>query len=141
MSYYYNGRDGDLAERIRRFQFRDIRPKAASELPVEHASRLLGHSEKEITERVYRRLGEELHGLRMLSQYVFTHLPLASADSTSIARNVGVDSRWTGTYTPASKESRAAVMRNRIEAHQSLTFLSDDLRMAKTVQIGLFDLM
>ena len=47
-----------LAERIRRFQFRDIRPKAASELPVEHASRLLGHSEKEITERVYRRLGE-----------------------------------------------------------------------------------
>lgn len=32
-------------------------------------------------------------------------------------------------------------MRNRIEAHQSLTFLSDDLRMAKTVQIGLFDLM
>ena len=58
VSYYYNGRDGDLAERIRRFQFRDIRPKAASELPVEHASRLLGHSEKEITERVYRRLGE-----------------------------------------------------------------------------------
>ena len=47
-----------LAERIRRFQFRDIRPKAASELPVEHASRLLWHSEKEITERVYRRLGE-----------------------------------------------------------------------------------
>lgn len=47
-----------LAERIRRFQFRDIRPKAASELPVEHASRLLGHSEKEITERVYRRIGE-----------------------------------------------------------------------------------
>ena len=83
----------------------------------------------------------KLHGLRMLSQYVFTHLQLASADSTSIARNVGVDSRWTGTYTPASKESRAAVMRNRIEAHQSLTFLSDDLRMAKTVQIGLFDLM
>lgn len=47
-----------LAERIRRFQFRDIRPKAASELPVEHASRLLEHSEKEITERVYRRIGE-----------------------------------------------------------------------------------
>ena len=58
VSYYYNGRDDALAERIRRFQFRDIRPKAASELPVEHAIRLLGHSEKEITERVYRRLGE-----------------------------------------------------------------------------------
>lgn len=50
--------DDALAERIRLFQFRDIRPKAASELPVEHASRLLGHSEKEITERVYRRIGE-----------------------------------------------------------------------------------
>lgn len=47
-----------LAARIRAFQFRDIRPKAASELPLEHASRLLGHTEREITEKVYRRLGE-----------------------------------------------------------------------------------
>lgn len=47
-----------LANRIRAFQFRDIRPKAASELPLEHASRLLGHTEREITEKVYRRLGE-----------------------------------------------------------------------------------
>lgn len=47
-----------LATRIRQFQFRDIRPKAASELPIEHASRLLGHTEHEITEKVYRRLGE-----------------------------------------------------------------------------------
>jgi len=48
----------DLAERIRAFQFRDIRPKAASELPLEHASKLLGHTEHEITEKVYRRVGE-----------------------------------------------------------------------------------
>jgi len=48
----------ELAARIRAFQFRDIRPKTASELPIEHASRLLGHSEHEITEKVYRRLGE-----------------------------------------------------------------------------------
>lgn len=47
-----------LANRIRAFQFRDIRPKAASDLPLEHASRLLGHTEREITEKVYRRLGE-----------------------------------------------------------------------------------
>lgn len=48
----------ELAARIRQFQFRDIRPKAASELPIEHASKLLGHTEHEITERVYRRVGE-----------------------------------------------------------------------------------
>jgi len=47
-----------MAERIRGFQFRDIRPKAASELPLEHASRLLGHTKQEITELVYRRRGE-----------------------------------------------------------------------------------
>ena len=48
----------ELAARIRAFQFRDIRPKAASELPLEHASKLLGHTEHEITEKVYRRVGE-----------------------------------------------------------------------------------
>lgn len=47
-----------LAIQIREFQFKDIRPKAASELPVDHASRLLGHTEQEITQKVYRRLGE-----------------------------------------------------------------------------------
>jgi integrase len=50
--------DDELAARIRCFQFRDIRPKAASEMDLEHASKLLGHTEHEITEKVYRRLGE-----------------------------------------------------------------------------------
>lgn len=48
----------ELAARVKSFQFRDIRPKAASELPLEHASRLLGHTEHEITQKVYRRVGE-----------------------------------------------------------------------------------
>lgn len=48
----------ELAARIRAFQFRDIRPKAASEMTLEHASKLLGHTEQEITEKVYRRVGE-----------------------------------------------------------------------------------
>lgn len=48
----------ELAARVRAFQFRDIRPKAASEMPLDHASRLLGHTEHEITEKVYRRVGE-----------------------------------------------------------------------------------
>lgn len=50
--------DQDLADRIAKFQFRDIRPKAASEiLDIGDASLLLGHSKQEITERVYRRVG------------------------------------------------------------------------------------
>lgn len=60
-----------------------------------------------------------LHGLRMLDPEVFTRLPFASADSTNIGRNVGIDQAWRGTYTPATKESRALVMRQRIEAHNS----------------------
>ncbi|BAN48278.1 hypothetical protein PCA10_25460 [Metapseudomonas resinovorans NBRC 106553] len=50
--------EAELADRIRQFQFRDIRPKAASEIrDVADASVLLGHSKEEITERVYRRVG------------------------------------------------------------------------------------
>jgi hypothetical protein len=64
----------------------------------------------------------KIHGLRMLDTGVFTRFPFASADSTNIGRNVGIDSKWRGTYTPASKEARAQVMRERIEAHQSPIF-------------------
>lgn len=64
----------------------------------------------------------KLHGLRMLNPEVFSRLPFASADSTNIAQNVGIDSAWRGTYTPASKDVRAMVMRERIEAHQAITF-------------------
>ena len=47
-----------LAGRIAAFQFRDIRPKAASEIKdIEDASLLLGHTKSDITKRVYRRLG------------------------------------------------------------------------------------
>lgn len=61
----------------------------------------------------------KLHGLRMLDPTVFSHLPLSSADSTSIARNVGIDCKWKGTYQPASKEARALVLASRIEVHAS----------------------
>lgn len=51
--------DRALAAAIRQFQFRDIRPKAATEIEdIGEASKLLGHSKEEITKRVYRRLGE-----------------------------------------------------------------------------------
>lgn len=48
-----------LAERIRQFQFRDIRPRAASDIgDLTAASKLLGHTQQQITKRVYLRKGE-----------------------------------------------------------------------------------
>lgn len=64
----------------------------------------------------------KIHGLRMLNPDVFTRFPLASADSTNIAQNVGIDSKWKGTYQPVNREARAQVLRERIEAQQSPIF-------------------
>lgn len=61
----------------------------------------------------------KLHGLRMLNPAIFSELPLSSADSTNVARNVGIDSRWRGTYQPKSKETRAVILTERIEAFNS----------------------
>jgi hypothetical protein len=58
----------------------------------------------------------------MLDPDVFSRLPFASADSTNIAKNVGIDSAWKGTYTPPTKEARAWIMRQRIESKQSMPF-------------------
>lgn len=60
-----------------------------------------------------------IHGLRMLDPEVFTRFPFASVDSTNIARNIGIDQAWTGAYQPKTKEGRATVMRERIEAHNA----------------------
>lgn len=59
-----------------------------------------------------------LHGLRMLNPKIFTRLPLASADSTNAAVNCGSVSRF-GMYTPPTAAQRAAVIAERIEAHNS----------------------
>ena len=61
----------------------------------------------------------KLHGLRMLDPTVFSHLPLSSADSTNVARNIGIDQAWKGTYVPQSRETRALIMMERIESHCS----------------------
>lgn len=51
--------DQVLCAGIKAFQFRDIRPKAASEIAdLGNASKLLGHTDKRITQTVYRRVGE-----------------------------------------------------------------------------------
>jgi integrase len=48
-----------LAQRAKAFQFRDIRANSASEIvDMTAASALLGHTEKDITARVYRRIGQ-----------------------------------------------------------------------------------
>lgn len=61
----------------------------------------------------------KLHGLRMLDPVIFSHIPLSTADSCNASRNIGIDSAWNGTYTPASKATRAIVMMERIESHAS----------------------
>ena len=61
----------------------------------------------------------KLHGLRMLDPTIFSLIPFASADSTNVARNAGIDGRWKGPYAPASRATRAALMMERIEQHAS----------------------
>jgi hypothetical protein len=64
----------------------------------------------------------KVHGLRMLDPKVYTKFPFASADSTNIGRNIGIDKSWKGNYMPPTKECRAMVMRERIESFQSPQF-------------------
>lgn len=59
-----------------------------------------------------------LHGLRMLDPAIFTKLPLSSADSTNAAVNSGSLDRF-GMYLPPTTAQRAAVIAERIEAHNS----------------------
>lgn len=66
-----------------------------------------------------------LHGLRMLNPELFTRLPLASADSTNVARNIGIDSAWKGTYAPKSKETRTSILVERIEGQNGACRLGD----------------
>jgi hypothetical protein len=61
----------------------------------------------------------KLHGLRMLDSVVFAHVPFSSADSTNVARNIGIDDKWRGPYVPATDHQRALVMIDRIESHAS----------------------
>jgi hypothetical protein len=77
----------------------------------------------------------KLHGLRMLDPKVFTMFPFASADSTNVARNIGIDQAWTGSYLPTNKAGRGIVIADRIEAFNSARFweamaVQDELEFA-----------
>ena len=61
----------------------------------------------------------KLHGLRMLDPEIFSRFPFASADSTNIARNIGIDGAWRGSYLPPDKAVRGYVLAERIESRQS----------------------
>ncbi len=60
-----------------------------------------------------------LHGLRMMSPTIFSHVPFSSVDSTNVGQNVNIDKKWKGTYQPLSKQSRAIVLADRCERHAS----------------------
>jgi hypothetical protein len=76
----------------------------------------------------------KLHGLRMLSPHIVTAVPLASADSTNVARNIGIDAKWAGGYAPATKETRAMVLTERIESHQSPACLNEVMARQQRAQ-------
>lgn len=61
----------------------------------------------------------KIHLLRGLNPKIFTQLPASSADSTNIARNIGIDSAWKGTYQPKSKVVRTRILVDRIEYFNS----------------------
>jgi hypothetical protein len=74
-----------------------------------------------------------LHGLRMLNPTVFSQLPLASADSTNVARNIGMDARWDrAPYAPRSKSVRALIIADRIEHHCSANRWNGESRGIET---------
>jgi len=54
----------------------------------------------------------KLHGLRMLAPAIIEHIPLSSADSAMVARNVNRDVKWSGTFAPRTKPARAITLRN-----------------------------
>jgi len=79
----------------------------------------------------------KLHGLRMLNSSIFTHIPLSSADSTNVARNIGIDKKWKGAYSPSSKETRAAILVERIESNNSASKLVNNSDCESSIQLFL----
>jgi hypothetical protein len=78
----------------------------------------------------------KLHGLRMLDPTVFSQLPLASADSTNVARNIGIDAKWDRSpYVPRSKQVRALVLADRIEHHTSAARWMDTRGVQKNLEL------
>ena len=60
----------------------------------------------------------KIHGLRMLDVEIVSRVPFSSADSCNVAKNIGLDSRWSGTYQPPTKTGSATPQPHRpTQAH------------------------
>lgn len=101
------------------------------------------------TDRWYSRMGEamevlcpsgypitKLHGLRMLNPAIFTQFPFSSADSTNVSRNIGIDSKWKGTYLPHNKAVRGIVLAERIESFNSAPYWEPTYELAKAMALA-----
>lgn len=77
----------------------------------------------------------KLHGLRMLNPTIFAHIPLASADSTNVAQNIGKDVKWKGTYQPLTELQRAMVLAERIELHASAVTWSERAGVQQNLEL------
>lgn len=89
----------------------DVNRKAAYLARVRKALRAICNAEGQPITKI--------HLLRGLNPEIFTQLPVASADSTNVGRNIGIDSRWKGTYQPKSKIVRTRILVDRIEFFNS----------------------
>lgn len=61
----------------------------------------------------------KLHGLRMLSPQIYSVFPFSSADSTTAAINTGFDKNWPLGFDRVGKPTKALVLIDKIENHQS----------------------
>jgi hypothetical protein len=77
----------------------------------------------------------KLHGLRMLDPTIFSQIPLASADSCNVARNIGIDKKWTGSYPPVTARTRALVLSERIESHVAAVRWSRAVGIQKNLEL------
>lgn len=80
----------------------------------------------------------KLHGLRMLNPAIFAAVPLSSADSTNVAKNMGLDNRWTGPYVPISPDIRALVIADRIEGQVAASRWDKTIGIHQQDSLGLF---
>ena len=77
----------------------------------------------------------KLHGLRQMDPTIFAHIPYASVDSTVVARNVSLDKRWTGSYQPLTDQTRAIVLRERVELHASAARWNGSCGVQKNLEL------
>lgn len=78
----------------------------------------------------------KIHGLRMLNPAIFSQFPFSSADSTNVSRNIGIDSKWRGTYLPPNKAVRGIVLAERIESCNSAAYWEPTYQFAQALALA-----